>query len=269
MSGSLITISQLVPTGDNRLYVVGNFTQFSGTSTPNGLVCLNSDGTINSTFQMGSGFNGPVSGVVLATDNTGDVFVYGNFTTYQGTTTGSLVRLHVSGSLASFNTGAGFNAAVTLAVLTPNGSQLLVAGSFTSYNGSATSNLVRLSSTTGAIDSTFVAGGFTGYSGYQPAIRSLLALASGEIYVGGLLGKIGSMAVPNLVRLTSTGSLDTAFNVGVGPQSWNSGNLAGSVKGIANTGDGTGDIYIWGYFTSVNGVTTGQLARLSATGSVL
>jgi hypothetical protein len=52
-------------------------------------------------FNQGSGFNGPVYKILLAEDGSGDIYVCGSFTSYNGSPANGLIRLHSNGSVAN------------------------------------------------------------------------------------------------------------------------------------------------------------------------
>ncbi|MEJ2622790.1 MAG: delta-60 repeat domain-containing protein [Candidatus Thiodiazotropha sp.] len=65
----------------------------------NHIIRLNSDGTVDTAFAVGSGFNAPVNTLSLATDGSGDLYVGGAFTSYQSSTVDKIARLNPDGSL--------------------------------------------------------------------------------------------------------------------------------------------------------------------------
>lgn len=131
-------------------------------------------------------------------------------------------------------------------------------GSFTTVTwtgGSATRNRFAKIKADGSADLTF------------PTVNSnVTAIArdsTGKIYVG---GDFTTMTLPNstvvtrnrILRLNADGSLDTAFDPLVGPNS--------TVRGIKF--DSTGRIYIYGAFSSYRAeASSGYVARLNADGS--
>jgi hypothetical protein len=65
---------------------------------------LNIDGSLDMTFDPGSGFNNPVFSVVQQSD--GEILVGGAFRQYNGASVGGIVRLNLDGSLdTTFNPG--------------------------------------------------------------------------------------------------------------------------------------------------------------------
>ncbi|MBU4232935.1 MAG: delta-60 repeat domain-containing protein [Proteobacteria bacterium] len=73
------------------------------------------------------------------------------------------------------------------------------------------------------------------------------------------LGLLLALVCP---ALAADGALDPAFDPGEGVQ-----HLPG-MRGRINYDDGTNRFLIWGYFTSINGVPRGSLARFNADGSL-
>jgi uncharacterized delta-60 repeat protein len=80
---------------NNQLYVGGGFTTYWGLSQK-GLIRLNSNGTKDTTFNIGSGFNNEVFSIVLF-DN--KIYVGGNFTTVQGLSYKDFVILDTNGNI--------------------------------------------------------------------------------------------------------------------------------------------------------------------------
>src|SRR5262249_62081973 len=105
------SVWSIVPLGNGAgdLYVGGAFASYNGT-VANGLVRLNPNGIVDRTFVTGTGFNNTVFSIALAGDGSGDLYVGGSFTSYNGTVANGLVRLHADGTVdRAFVTGRGFN----------------------------------------------------------------------------------------------------------------------------------------------------------------
>jgi uncharacterized delta-60 repeat protein len=116
---------------DGKIVCVGGFVTVNGV-TKNGIVRLNIDGTIDSGFSTGSGFDRRASDVIIQSD--GKIVVVGFFTTYNGSSSSGIVRLNSDGTRdTSFNVGTGFN---SFAVgVTQIRDYYYVTGEFTLYNG--------------------------------------------------------------------------------------------------------------------------------------
>lgn len=82
---------------DGKIIVVGLFSVYNGVSS-RGMVRINTNGSIDSTFGVGTGFSGGLSDVGcwrIDIDNSGKYLVGGDFTTYNGNPTNSTtIRLN-------------------------------------------------------------------------------------------------------------------------------------------------------------------------------
>ena len=101
------------------VYVGGDFTTYNG-GQANRIIRLNADGTIDQAFVVASGFDASVRWIVPAAAQGGNVYVGGDFTTYNGVVKPHIVRLNANGTLDStFTTGTGFDN--TVHVIAPAG----------------------------------------------------------------------------------------------------------------------------------------------------
>lgn len=265
-------VSSIAPAldGSDDVYVGGDFTIYKNIAV-NLIARLNNDGSLDTGFATGTGFNNSiplpsvccdrVKTVVPADDGSGDVYVGGTFTSYNGTPVGRIARLNLDGSLdAGFASGTGFDyvpgtgffGGVKIIALAKDGSgDVYVGGVFTSYDGTNVgSGMIRLNSD-GSLDT-----GFSTASGWGED-KNRIAPAndgSGDVYVAGNTG-------PGIARLNSDGSIDTGFDTG--PSGFDA-----EVRAIAVATDGSGDVYVAGYFTDYNGTITNGLARLNNDGSL-
>ncbi|MBK7751647.1 MAG: T9SS type A sorting domain-containing protein [Flavobacteriales bacterium] len=139
---------------DGRILVGGDFTSYEGVAR-NRIIRLNADGTVDPTFDPGTGFNDPVHALVIQPD--GKILVGGDFTSFNGATRERIARLNADGSLdATFQPCEGFNDRVTDLVLQPDG-RLLACGLFTTYAGVARNRIARLFT----VDATCIASQLT------------------------------------------------------------------------------------------------------------
>jgi Domain of unknown function (DUF5122) beta-propeller len=81
------------------VYVGDAFTTYDGNSGINRIVRLNSDGSIDTGFNAGTGFNSDATSIVISNDGSRKIYVGGNFTSYNGVTTDAAVRLKDNGQL--------------------------------------------------------------------------------------------------------------------------------------------------------------------------
>jgi len=127
--------------------VGGAFDLYNGTSA-NALVRLKAIGTVNPAFATGTGFNNTVFNIALAGDGSGDLYVGGSFTRYNGTPANDLMRVNANGTLdPAFATGTGFNNTVFSIAPAGDGSgNVYVGGQFTSYQSVTAGRIARLTS---------------------------------------------------------------------------------------------------------------------------
>lgn len=210
-----------------------------------------SDGALDTSFVIGTGFNNGVKTIAVQPD--GKIVVGGSFTNYNGTSQNRISRLNTDGSLdTSFNIGTGFADNVKTIVIQVDG-KILVGGEFQRYNnGPFRNGIVRLN-TDGSQDISFgsVFGGFNG------AVKTIALQADGKILIGGRL------SLPNgtkwgILRLNTDGSLNT-FGTGAS-------GFDGSVNAIIIQTDGK--IIVGGSLNKYNGSFGNDIMRFNANGSV-
>jgi uncharacterized delta-60 repeat protein len=129
---------------DGKVLAGGEFNTFNGEQHAK-LIRLNEDGSVDDTFDIGSGPNDHVTGLLQQAD--GKIIVVGRFTTFNGEPHNRICRLNADGSLdPTFDAGTGFtdpNPAPYELVVQPNG-KVLVGGNFFTYNGSTRRGILRL-----------------------------------------------------------------------------------------------------------------------------
>jgi len=138
-----------VKNDDSAIFVGGTFT-----SPSNRIAKILPTGSIDPSFVVGTGFNGLT--YVVKLDSSNNVFVGGNYTTYQGTTRNRMVKIDEFGGIdTTFHTGfgTGFNSTVNDLVI--DGNDLYVVGNFTTVNGVNSVRVAKLNATTGVPDGTF------------------------------------------------------------------------------------------------------------------
>jgi uncharacterized delta-60 repeat protein len=290
---------------DGKLVIGGYFTTYQGVSA-NYIIRLNTDFSIDDTFDYGTGFNGAVNAVAIQSD--GKILCGGDFTQYKGTSRNRLVRLNTDGSLdTTFSIGTGFSATVW-GITIQSDDKILVCGAFTAYSGVSESRITRLN-TNGSVDTTFVTptindivydmsiqsdgkivavGDFTQVSGVartsivrfltggtldstfsagtvSAGAYAVIAQSDGKIMVGGTFATVSGTSSPKIVRLLSGGTIDTSFSVGNGFR------LNGSSSGafvVDITPTQNGKYFISGIFDEYSGASANAMVRLNSNGSI-
>ena len=213
---------------------------------------FHADGSFDGSFWLVIGNRGSGGVGALAVQPDGKVVIGGSFTTIHGTNRGGIARLNANGSLdGSFQNGMSgvrngdYPGGVGALAVQPDG-KVLIAGPFTTVNGTTRSNIARLNAN-GSLDGSFNAG--TGVSGQ---VLSIALQPDGKALIGGSFTSINGTNRNNIARLNANGSLDVSFNPGTGAN--------GPVGSIALQSDG--NVLIGGDFTTVNGVVRPKVARL-------
>lgn len=260
-TGTNGTVYAVATATDNSgdVYIGGNFTGYNGV-TSHYLVRLNPDGSVDSGFGIGDGFDGAVFTIVLANDNSGDLYVGGSFNRYNNQYFGGIVRLNSDGSVDSlFSPGTGVYGGTVFSIAEANdGSNDLYAGGyFSSYDATSRKNLVRINRD-GSIDPGLVTTG----SGFDYPVRAITPAndLSGDLYVGGEFTSYNTTPSNHVIRLNSDGSIDSAFNIGTG--------FNYNVYSLLTTDDHPGDIYVGGGFDTYQGAATNPLVRMNSDGTL-
>lgn len=232
-TGANNMIEVLLRQPDSKIIIGGRFTEFNGVSR-NGIARLNADGSLDESFNPGTGTDGIV--YALAIQGDGKILVGGEFTLFNGVPATKLTRLNSDGTIDnSFTVSVGDGRVNGIAVQ-PNG-KIIAVGSFYEFNGVVNSNLVRLN-TDGSTDVTFI----TGIGANQPILAVALNNA-GKIFIGGRFTSFKGQSKTGIVGLNEDGSINTAFNVG--------GGINGSVNSIVVQPDDK--VLLGGYIVSYKG----------------
>jgi uncharacterized delta-60 repeat protein len=238
---------------DGKILVGGNFTQYNGTAR-NRIVRLNTDGSLDTTFSIGTGFNNSIWSIVVQPDN--KILVGGQFTTYSGSGRAGQVRLNSNGSIdTSFDNAFANNTVYSIALQSDG--KVVLGGLFSSVSGVTCGGIVRLT-TGGTIDNTFQLSGFT--TGSFSGIYGLAVDASGKIICGGTFDTYSGASVgANIARLNTNGTYDATFNVGTG--------ITGSTF-VTDVIPTNGKYLVTGVFDNFNGSSVGSIMRLNSDGSL-
>jgi uncharacterized delta-60 repeat protein len=238
---------------DGRVVVGGVFTSVGGVGR-NRIARLNADGSLDTTFQEGmAGASADVRSLALQSD--GRVLIAGLFTSVNGIRCSYVERLSTDGSHdAAFHNGVGgVNREVYGLALQPDG-RVLIGGNFSIVIGADRNNLARLNAD-GSLDAAFQ----NGMAGANGIVQSVAPSPGGRVVIGGGFTSVNGVSRGHIARLNDDGSLDATFQAG----------MAGTnsqVPCVAQQPDGR--VLIGGYFTTINGVARGRIARLNANGSL-
>jgi uncharacterized delta-60 repeat protein len=126
---------------DGKILIGGDFTTYNGTPR-NHLARINPDGTLDTTFNPGTGADSVVGAVVVQPDTR--ILIAGGFTNYNGTPRNRLARINSDGSLdPNFNPNSGANGEVRTLMMQPEG-KVLIGGDFSSVDVYTLTKIARL-----------------------------------------------------------------------------------------------------------------------------
>ena len=213
---------------DNKLILTGTFTysgSFGRLVTGSGIVRLNTNGTIDTTFNVGSGSSGGTL-YQSALYNDGGVLVVGGITTFSGSTgftgtRGGIVKLNASGAAdnsSAWSTGNGFagNQALTV-YIQPNQKALLGSSNQSYYSQSSFVNNGNFATvnTNGSLDTTFKIGnGFLNYGGVSvTGVTNIQRYSDTKVLVTGNFTAYSGSVANSIAIIDNSGSLDTSFTL--------------------------------------------------------
>lgn len=242
---------------DGKILVGGDFWNYNNTPA-NYIVRLNSNGTLDTSFNTGTGFNNRVWSITVQPD--GKILVGGVFTSYNNSSYNRLIRLLPNGAVdTSFHQLSGADGSVETITLQPDG-KILIGGDFINYDGMLNFRVTRLLPG-GEWDSSFHAIGHPSAIGADAVVHKIEVTPLGKIIVGGYFNSIQFQTKRKIAQLLPEGSFDGNFNF------QNQGcNTNSEVWGLKLLGNG--QIMAGGTFNSYNTDTINRIARLNSNGSL-
>jgi len=162
---------------DAKILIGGNFNTYNSI-TRRGIARVNPDGSLDNTFDPGTGVIGSVVDMIVLPDN--KIIISGGFISYNGLPMPGLARLESDGSLDdTFVPDIGTRNTIYALALQPD-NKIIIAGCFTGSDCAVAPNIARLNSD-GSTDETFNPG-----LGADYIIQTLALQPDGKILIGGL-----------------------------------------------------------------------------------
>jgi uncharacterized delta-60 repeat protein len=199
---------------DSKSIIGGDFTQVNGVNMRY-VARLDLDGSLDATFQPGSGPDGPVTATLIQSD--GRVVIGGAFSTVQGNSRSHIARLNANGSLdGGFQTGAftrtgGAEVQITSIAQQPGDKKLVIAGLFDFIGTTSRHNIARLN-TNGSVDLSFDPA-----TGPDAIVRALILQPDGKSLLGGDFTTVDLEARAAAARLLgdnqTVGTITSALSV--------------------------------------------------------
>ncbi|MDD3772228.1 MAG: T9SS type A sorting domain-containing protein [Weeksellaceae bacterium] len=260
------SVSHLKVMPDGKIMVSGGFTSYNG-HTAGGIIRLNSDGSIDTTFDTGTGFfnnYGALGVFSFDLQSDGKIVAGGNIDMFNDHIVNQLARINPDGSFdETFSETSGFSAHPISSIKVLQDDKILVGGRFNySYDVDGemgnTNGIVRLNPD-GTYDSAFQTGiGFTSATS-STSINAIIELTDGRLLLGGSFTAYDGIPVYALIRLYPDGSRDETFHVVP------NANLI-TITDLAVQNDGK--ILVGGLFETYDGVTSKNIVRLHENGEV-
>ena len=171
------------------------------TAVPGMMYRLNSNGIVDATFNVGTGFNSAVSDIILQPD--GKIVVGGQFTYFNGISQNYITRLNSNGSHdINFNigSGVGWNPSVCVEhlALRQNG-KIIVEAYASSFNGNNLPFNIFALNPSGTLDSSFNVQPYNGSSGNPE--RNISVQSNGKIIISGNITDIDNLPRNGIIRL--------------------------------------------------------------------
>jgi uncharacterized delta-60 repeat protein len=252
------SIRDIATESDGDLILVGTFERVAGVRRDN-IVRFSPEGSLDVNFNPI--VNGTIYKTVLQSD--GKIIIAGSFSQVNGKTAQGIARLHVDGTLDSDFSSSFPRVSEVKAIVIDSEQRILVGGTFRSVDGVSQANLVRLNSN-GEVDFSFMPmlmGPSPVYTqrGY---VNAIALQEDGKIVIGGVFTSINYLARNKIARLNSDGTVDEDFD----PDTGNTNPFDLDVEAIEIASNG--QLYVAGGFTSMNGIATSGLVRLTAAGEL-
>jgi uncharacterized delta-60 repeat protein len=245
-TGPNSSIQAVAIQSDGKILIGGYFSTVSGFDRQY-IARLNSNGTLDTTFDSGIGPSSSVEAISVQSD--GKILVGGWFSTYSGYSQNYLARLNPDGSLdMGYRTTP--NSIVKDIAIQSDG-RAIIGGSFSNVNGISKNGVARINPD-GTLDSSFNSG-----SGSN-SVEDVFVQSDGKILICGGFSTFGGVARKYIARLEVSGELDTTFDPGTGPNN--------SLTSVC--ADAQGKVVIAGHFTKVSGAFCFRIARLNQDGSL-
>jgi len=250
---------------DGNFVVGGRFLDYqSNNHRVYSIVRIKPDGSRDLSFNTGLAFNNPfgplytqdVNDIVIQSD--GKILVGGGFGVYNGVNIPvGICRLNPDGSIdTSFNNGnAGiFGGYVDSIAIQQFGNdfKIIIAGSFTKYNGQDRYGIARLNSD-GTLDNTFPSFTMNNYP-----VKAIVQPNNKIIVIGAFTSFNGDTNRKRIVRLSPDGIVEDN-------NSFKYVNFNGNPSAIDLTSNGK--IIVGGEFSTINGNTANGIVRLNTDGS--
>jgi uncharacterized delta-60 repeat protein len=247
--GYFTEISSIGIQADQKIIVGGIFNYYDSTVT-NHIVRLNHDGSMDSSFNIGSGFNDGVYRIVIQSN--GNIIVGGRFTSYNGITCNHLASLLPNGNIdTSFHTAVGATGDVEAIAVQKDG-KVVIGGDFDYYGGRWSIRIARVN-TDGSADTTFFA-----LPGANKIVTDIAINDDSTIFIVGNFDNYEFQTHNHIAKLNDNGHVDATFNSGNGANA-----VIWDIELLKNR-----NILLGGGFSNYNGMLYNGIVQIDNNGAL-
>ena len=239
-------VNSLVLQSDGKIVAGGGFVWLVDSVLTNNILRFNTDGSVDSTFYTGIGFNNEVRRLLIQPD--GKILAGGQFTSYNNIPYGHVVRLNTDGTAdTSFHASPGAASTVEAIVLQPDG-KILIAGDFPNYDNDTLFRIARLNPD-GSSDLDY-----NHLGGADKTVYGMALIGDTTAVIVGNLTTFNFQSFPGIAEIDSNGKLrpSIVFNPHAGAN--------GEVDDVAIAGNN--QILISGNFSAYGGTGFSGIASM-------
>lgn len=255
------TVYSVIPDGSGGWFIGGSFTTVGGV-TRNAVAHINSDGTVNETWNANVGEGGVVYALAIGGTGGARLYLGGSFTSVGGSTRNNIAGVSVAnGSLDTWYLGSGATGTIYAITLT-FANNVMLGGDFSYTVGANTYvNLIQIN------NAGSIATQVSALAPVNGAVRTLAYGSQLSLYVGGDFTTFVSFGTPQERNHVARISWNVDF--GYLLADWNPGANATvtSVKFITTNFEP--DVIVAGDFTTIGGQTRNHIARVAWDGTVM
>lgn len=241
-------VSNLKILDDGKIMICGVFSNINGTAI-NGIAKLNSDGSLDTSFNLNLPVGISIRDFGLQSDN--KIIIDGEQSIPVSPFVNLILRRYNTDNTidTTFNFGgSGANSNIAdIEIQSDN--KIMICGWFNLFNDQTRLCLARLNAN-GTLDDTFNSFNYTSYS-----IFDVKALNDGKYIINGSFNLYNGQSSSKIAKLNNNGTIDTTFNIGTAAN-----DLIWETE-IQNDGK----IIIGGDFTLFNNISKNRIARLGNT----
>ena len=203
-AGPNSTVFEIKILPDGKILVGGFFSTYNGVAKA-GIVRLNVDGTLDTTFNPGgTGLTGTAQTIAVQTD--GKILITGSgISAYNGVQRFSIVRLNADGTLDTSFTSPFTSTQFIEEVDVQTDGKLMIGGGI-GIGSPLRSGVARLNSD-GSLDSSFNPAG----GGTDEGVAAMAIQPDGKILIGGAFSNYNGTPRSKVARINPDGSLDSSF----------------------------------------------------------